>query len=233
MRFSWLWSWWGIQLAFGLFAAALQAGAAASFSIVFTFASSALFAMVGGRVLLDAKRSGELELLLVTPVGARGILREQWLALLRILRAPIYMVVVGGIAVAAGSIREFGGREIFGWLCGVCHLANAVLGVLAVTRVAMWFAMRVNSVLGIVGWTVGLVEVAPIALAYLLPVLGGTPGAYRSWPLIVPVLMLIKNVFVLRWAEARLRAEFRTGNRNEPEGLQVGGPAAAAVARAT
>src|SRR5262249_39566934 len=101
--------------------------------------------------------------------------------------------------------------ELLGLLFGLCHLANAVLGVLAVTRMGQWFAMRVNSEIGIVGWTVGLVEVAPIALAYLLPVLLSTPGGYRAWPLIVPVLMVGKNIFFLRWSEAKLRGEFRTG----------------------
>lgn len=190
-----------------------SAWAAVSFSIVFTFASSAMFALVGGRFLFDARRSGELELLLVTPVGARGILREQRLALLRILRTPILVVAVGGIAVAAGSVRVFDGAEVLGLLFGVCHLANAVLGILAVTRTGMWFATRANSAMGIVGWTVGLVEVAPIALAYLAPVLLGDPRLFAFWPLIVPVLLVFKNLFFLRWAEVRLRSEFRTGGR--------------------
>jgi ABC-type transport system involved in multi-copper enzyme maturation permease subunit len=183
--------------------------AAASFTIVFSFASSALFALVGGQFLFDAKRSGELELLLVTPVGARGILREQRLALLRILRAPLMAVIVGGIVVAVSSVREFAGMELVGLLFGGCQLANAVFGALAVARVGMWFALRANSVIGIVGWTVGLVEVAPIALAYLLPVLLADPRVFAFWPLFVPVGLLLKNLFFLRWAGVRLQAEFR------------------------
>ena len=191
---------------------------AATISIVFTFASSALFALVGGRFLFEARRSGELELLLVTPVGARGILREQRLALQRILRKPIYVVVLGAIAVAAGSIRAFEGREMVGLLFGLCHLANTALGVLAVSWVGMWFATRVNSAFGILGWTVGLVEVAPIALAYLLPVLFGTPRVYEFWPLVVLLLLAFKNLFFIRWAEVRLRAEFRTKDRIVADG---------------
>src|SRR5204863_7472156 len=105
----------------------------AGMAMVFTLVSSALFAFVAGRFLFEARRSGELELLLVTPVGAWVILREQRLALLRILRLPLYGVILGGVVVAAGSIREFEGRELFGLLFGLCNLANAALGVLAVS----------------------------------------------------------------------------------------------------
>ena len=188
--------------------------AAATGSMVFTFFSSGLFAFVGGRFLFEARRSGELELLMVTPVGAKGIVREQRLVLLRVIRSPLYLVIVGAVAVAVGSIRVYEGQELIGLLLGLCATANAALGVLAMSWVGMWFGVRVNSSLAIVGCAVGLVEIAPIVLAYLLPLpfLGAT-RIYQYWPVVVPVLMVIKNLFFIRWAHLRLLREFRIQDR--------------------
>lgn len=189
---------------------------AACVSVIFTFASSSLFAFVGGRFLFDARRSGELELLVVTPVGAKGILREQKLALLRVLRGPLYLVTIGAIVVAVGGIREYQRTELIGLLIGLCHTANAILGILAVCWTGMWFANRTTSIFGLIGWTVGVVEVLPIVVSFTLPLLlFGMRGVYDYWQVIVPVMMVIKNVFFIRWARARLHAEFPTKTRRE------------------
>ena len=111
-----------------------------------------------------------------------------------------------------------------GGALGVFQMAMApvvrVLDIIALCWVGMWFGLRARKPLYIMGWTVGLVEVAPIALAYLLPVLFGTTRVYAFWPLVVPLLLVFKNLFFIRWAQVRLRAEFRTKDRIGAEGFE-------------
>ena len=194
--------------------------AAASVSVVFSFASFGVFAFLAGRFFFESRRSGELELLLVTPVGAKGILREQRLALLRMLRGPFYLVLLGSIPVAACAVSVNTGNELVGLVLGLSQLANTALGILAVGSVGMWFGTRVNSTLAIVGYSVGLVEVLPLGAVYLLPIpFSGTTGVFQFWPLIVPLLFVGKNLFFIWWAWVRLRSEFRTRDRSVLDGL--------------
>jgi hypothetical protein len=190
--------------------------AAASVSQVFNLVSSALFAFVAGRFFFESRHSGELELLLVTPVGARGILREQRLALLRLLIGPLYLVVFGFIVAAAGAVFTFGERHVlFALIFGLCNMVGSVLGVLAICRVAMWFGTRANSLFAVIGQTVGLVMVAPLVLVYLVPLLlFGTSGDPSTWAVVAAPLLLIKNAFFLRWATRNLNREFRTTERS-------------------
>lgn len=185
--------------------------AATSVSQVFSLASSALFAFVAGRFFFESRRSGELELLLVTPVGARGILREQRLALLRLLIGPLYLVLFGAVLAAAGSLHAFGSRHVLAALIfGLSNMLSAVLSVLAVCRVAMWFGTRANSIFTLVGSTVGLVMIAPMVVIYLVPLLFfGVGGNLALWSTLAAPLLALKNLVFLGWATARLKREFR------------------------
>ena len=183
----------------------------AGLTSVFSFVTSGLFALVTGRFFFETRRSGELELLLVTPVGAKGILREQQLALLRMLRGPFYLAVVGSIAAAASSLSVFEGN-LLGLVPSLCIVANTALGLVAVGLVGMWFGSRAKSPFSLIGWSVGLVEVIPFALAYLAPFLFfNSKGAtlFRLWVLAVPVLFVSKNILFILWARQQLRREFR------------------------
>jgi ABC-type transport system involved in multi-copper enzyme maturation permease subunit len=185
--------------------------AATSVTVIFGFACSALFAFVAGRFFFEARRSGELELLLVTPTGAKGILREQRFALVRMLRGPFYLAVVGTIPVAASGVTLFEGKELLGLGLALCHVAEVASGIVAICWVAMWFGSRVHHSLAIIGWSVGLVELLPTALAYLLPavLLGWPQSILELWLIIVPPLLLLKNFIFIAFARDRLRKEFR------------------------
>lgn len=190
-------------------------------SAVLYFGASAIFAWVAGRFLLEARRSGELELLLPTPVGAMGIVRDQWFALLRLLRGPLILVVAGQIPAAARRIVVGQGMELLGLLSAVASMANAVLGVLAVSWMAMWLGSRVKRPVALIGWTVGVVELGAVILSYLVVflLLGViSPTANRRgnlvlvglWSVALPFLLVGKNLFFILWAHDRLRREFRT-----------------------
>lgn len=189
--------------------------AATSVSQVFTLASSALFAFIAGRFFFESRRSGELELLLVTPIGARGILREQRLALLRLLLGPLYLVLAGSIIATAGILHFNGENTLTGLFLGLCNMLGSVLGVLAVCRVSMWFGTRVNSPFALVGVTVGLVMVAPIAVVFATPILlFGKAGNPMLWSAVAAPLLVGKNILFLWWADRKLKGEFRTRERS-------------------
>ena len=186
--------------------------AAATTSVVFFVASTALFALMAGRFLLEARRSGELELLLVTPVGARGILREQRLAVLRLLMGPLYLVTLGAIIEAAASFH-LAGDGLGVVITNLCVVADSVLGILAVCRVAMWFGTRVNNSLALMGCAVGLVVVAPLVVLWLVPfLLLGASGAFESWLVLAALLTVAKDLFFIWWADRKLRQEFRSAD---------------------
>jgi ABC-type transport system involved in multi-copper enzyme maturation permease subunit len=188
-------------------------------SAVFSLASLGIFAFLAGRFFFESRRSGELELLLVTPVGARGILREQQLALLRILRGPFYLTLLGVIPLAASAIAVSEGNEMMGLLLALCQLAGTALGIVATCSVAMWLGSRVNSALALVGWSVGLVEILPLIAVFLLPML--LPGSFgaASWSTLIPLVLVIKNPIFIWWAWSRLERDFRTRPRRLFSGL--------------
>src|SRR5437588_8485901 len=77
------------------------------FAFLISFAQGALVAWAASRFFVDARRSGELELLLTTPEGARTIVDLQWGRLKQILRSPVAVmlipVLLQGVAVALMS----------------------------------------------------------------------------------------------------------------------------------
>ncbi|TAK95278.1 MAG: hypothetical protein EPO07_15630 [Verrucomicrobia bacterium] len=181
------------------------------------FGSSGLFAWVAGRFLFEARRSGELELLLSTPVGARGIVRDQWFALMRVLRGPLILVVIGALPHAARVIAMGAGTEMIGLLGALLTMANAVLGVFAMTWFGMWLGARVKRPIAIVGWAVGLVDVSAIVISYVVVFVIANLASPRGftypmllWSVALPFLFTLKNVGFIWWSHQQLCREFRT-----------------------
>ena len=194
--------------------ASRSAAVGATFSLVFQISSCAIFAMVSGRFLLESRRSGELELLLVTPVGARGILREQRLAMLRLMTGPLYLVLFGTLISAVSMMGLDGGGEFIFIVGGLANIASVMTGVFAVSVAGAWFATRQNNVFAVVGLAVGLVMIVPVAIAYLFPILFmRVTGLLELWMLLVPVLFVVKNVAFILWFRHCLQKEFRTRER--------------------
>lgn len=182
--------------------------AAVSANAVFGFMSAALFAFVAGRFLFDAKRNGELELLLVTPAGAKGILREQRFALVRLIRWPFYFAILGGICVAVSAV---GSQSMLGLAQGLSYLGGVASGILAACWMGAWVATWARNPFSLMGWTVGLVELLPVAIAYLLPLLlmGSQRMLFAGWIMFLPTLLVAKNLVLVAFAREKLRREFR------------------------
>ena len=95
-----------------------------------------------------------------------------------------------------------------------------VLDIIALCWMGMWFGLTLRRPVAIMGWTVGLVVGLPWFISYVFIIsasLGsnsgwnttGAPVFILLWLVAWPLLNLAKNIFFIRWAARRLRAEFR------------------------
>jgi len=182
-----------------------------------TLGAAALLAWGAGRSLFEARRSGELELLLCTPLGARDIVRGHWWALWRPLRAAWLLavfVLVLQFIFSMGSLARYPiylRSILMGW--AILIPANKVLDGVAICWVAMWFGLRAQKAMQVVAWTAGLVIVLPWAVKVLaLWALASEPPPAEKAPMLIllAVLVLAKNVFFIAWSAGKLRAELRT-----------------------
>jgi hypothetical protein len=196
-------------------------GAAYGLSVALRLIMMGLFAWMSGRFLCEARRNGELELLVTTTGGATGIVRDQWFAIVRLLRGPLVLIGVGAVPAAAASVSLgtiLGHAELGGLIAGVLNMGNAILGVFAICWVGMWRGLFARRPSQAVLWTVGLVEGIPL-LAGLVIVLmlrtwfaatGRTAGlAGWVWLLAIPLLEFGKNLFFIWWANRRLCSALR------------------------
>jgi hypothetical protein len=190
------------------------------------------------RFNVEARRSGLLELLLVTPLDGRAIITGQWRALLRMFGLPVVLLV---LVQLAGSV--FGQRATLGVMAAtagglvpslILNLAGAAAGALSMLAnmvALMWFGMWMgltskNASLATLK-TVVFVQVLPwlgisfasIAIAGILmstaALRGGAPSnaMMLSFPLLIAglsaALSLAKDAAFFIWARDRLFSRFR------------------------
>ncbi len=208
-------------LLFGSPLGVIGGGVLRSFFLLLHAGGLALFAWVAARFFLEARRKGEIELLLCTPVGARSIITGQWHGLMRLLQTPLVVLSLTSVPYAAAMIAGGSGpaglSEPLGLVGGLLHILNGILDVLAVCWVGMWFGLRATKPAAAIAWAVGLVEVIPWAITSLV-----FAGAYSSWTgpgispavmlwtLVFPFAYLGKNLFFIWWAREKLRNALRT-----------------------
>ena len=124
-----------------------------------------LFAWVASRFLIEARRTGELELLLTTPLGAEELVSTQWETLKSFARWPV-MVLVGlplilnGFGTALGR-AAIGFLETLFVLSLLLRAANTVLGVGVLFWLAPWLALQVTGQGRVIFWAVLLVRGLP------------------------------------------------------------------------
>ncbi len=190
-----------------------------TFSLVTTAIVGALFAWVASRFFVEARRTGELELLLTTPVGAREIVSAQWEDLMRQIRFPLAVMLVPfglQMLMMLFTINNFpsGFRGLYP-VTMVLSGVNTLVGTLAVCRVALWFGLRIIGQARVVLWTVLLTKIVPYAFAMIwrflfqslfLPI---TPGNWSamSWflTLLAPQLAtLLFFLWLIRFSRRQL-----------------------------
>jgi hypothetical protein len=199
----------GVYPSFGLAGAAIEGG---------------LFAWVASRFLVEARRTGELELLLTTPVGAETLISAQWETLKRLARWPVVVMAGLHLVVEIPFLLLAGPPSVLWRLYYVLALllnsANIILGVGALFWLAPWFGMRIAGQGRVVFWTVLVVKGCPFAISLIWPLLyrlmttwaGTSVGLRNLWSdsfwvfgfLVPPIATLLLYTWLIRAARRQL-----------------------------
>jgi hypothetical protein len=171
-----------------------------SLYLLVSIASGALLAWAAGRFLYEAQRSGELELLMTTPIGAENVISGNWRALCRPLRGAWLLVAfLVVISIISG---------------GTAYVAIAVLlrvlDIIALCWVGMYFGLVARKSISIVAWTVALVIGIPWLLLLLFELFATQSGAGARASMLWIPLIAAKDLFFITWASAKLKTQLRT-----------------------
>jgi len=122
-----------------------------------------MVAWVASRFLVGVRRTGDLELLLTTPVGAESLVADQWSALKRLFTRNVALLQAGMFLPVLGAAASSAGFEwhAFHTLGALLSLAGTFLGTAALCWLALWFALKARSQAGAVVWAVGLAKGVP------------------------------------------------------------------------
>ena len=148
------WGWWMLEWPLG-FGGAMLGGAVVAF--------------VASRFFASVRRSGELELLLTTPLGAATIVSEQWKALKRVFVVPVLLLqaamllpVLGGLAAMAS------GLPMYIVPSALVSFLNTFLGTAALCWLGLWFGLKARLQTGAIVWSVTLAQGVPWLLKAVL-----------------------------------------------------------------
>jgi hypothetical protein len=192
--------------------------------LITSIGSSALLAWAAARFFLDARRSGELELLMSTPVGAQEIVSGQWASLWRRLRWPFGFLVFTNLISPAMYIfqwRSFPGSYPFGFflLQNLFSIANSALSILATCWLGIWFGLRGRNtfsavmrtvVLGLgIPWLVSML--ANAVARWTIESISSPTGSWSYFILHIMVsgILMAMNIGFVVWAKRKLRRELR------------------------
>lgn len=187
-----------------------------------SLAGMTLLTYLAVRSLADARHSGELELLLTTPLGDRELVKVLWLQLRRLVRALTLVAVVNTVVQiayqalytqlpAAGFDNPV--WQILVWRLG--SILHAWLGNAALVWVGFWFGLRHRRPLAAVGWTFGLVGIlTPVAIQIVGSVLmlaasQAGMSSYSFYLFLQTLGLALAYSLWIRWAQGRLATRFR------------------------
>jgi hypothetical protein len=138
------------------------------FGLVTTAITGALFAWVASRFFVEARRTGELEMLLTTPLGAEQIVSTQWSVLQRLVRFPLAVTLVPmllqGVAMLLGGYRPSDLWRVYYAFSMVLSAVNIILSVCALCWLGLWFGLRVIGQGRVILWAVLIANGIPAVL---------------------------------------------------------------------
>ncbi len=163
-----------IPVLFGLVSSTSYWGVVSPLTLAATIVSGALFAWAASRFFVEARRTGELELLLTTPLGARRLVSTQWKVLKRELRWPlVVMLAPAFLQMVSFMVRvgsTIGPASSFGVHYAVSELidcVNTIFGVGALCWMGLWFGLRAGGQGRAIIWTVTVVKGLPYLISIL------------------------------------------------------------------
>ena len=191
--------------------------------------AGALFAWAASRFLVEAWRTGELELLLTTPFGIRQLVTAQWRTLKRLLRWPMLVMLAPAcltLIFAAATKQYWLGPtsslfRLHYVVSELLYCANLFMGMGALCWMGLWFGLQAVGQSRTILWAVGVAWGPPYLLGILSSILFSAVGAYsfRRGPglefLIAQWLPQFVNlayyVTLIYTARRRLLSELTTG----------------------
>jgi hypothetical protein len=177
-----------------------------------------LAATAATRCLVEARRSGALELLLSTPLKDEDYLRGQWMAVWRQLLGPVALLAIANSLLMPPPIigqLHPGLPHEFPVVLVAFLGANALVMLVevgAVGWVGMWMALSSKQPSHAVAKTFLLVVLLPSLLCSGFPIYA---PASRMMPWISlfgmthPLVLMLKDLLFMLWARRRTRGQFR------------------------
>jgi hypothetical protein len=178
----------------------------------------ALLAWAASRFFIEGRQTGELELLLTTPLGAEAIISGQWNALKRLLRWPVAAMLTAIILQYFFNHASWSRPSTGIWpnilVALPLSIGHVLLGTGAGCWAGLWFGFKARRQVGAIVWTVGLTRGVP----FLMSVFGqlilfsflsifSSPRAfsYANFPWVLSqVAVLFFYLWLIRWAKRRL-----------------------------
>lgn len=153
------------------------------FAITAGLIGGAIVAWTASRFFVGVRRTGDLELLLTTPVGAATIVSDQWNVLKRlfawpvlVMQAPMLPQILSALSALPAAATGAAGPEPF---LKLVTLANTFLGAAALCWLGLWFGLKARTQAAAIVWSVGLAKGIPSLVSLL-----GVLAAQMAWGLL-------------------------------------------------
>jgi len=169
-----------------------------------------LFAWAASRFFFEARRTGELELLVTTPVGAKTIVSAQWNALWRMVRWPLVaMILPFCFQVLTMGMHLASSWHIVYMFSTLLGLINTVLGVLVLFWLGMWFGLKsptqTIAIVRAVAWGKGVPICLSLASLLIINLAGSILGFGSLRNLIIPLLPQVVVIAYYLWLLKRMK----------------------------
>jgi hypothetical protein len=181
-----------------------------------------LFAAAASWFFVEARRSGELELLMTTPVGATTILSAQWNRLKRLFQWPAAVMAAPIPLIGLFSLMWYRGYprgSMAGYILlnSLLSAVDVVFGIAAICWTGLWFGLKARSLTGAIIWTVGLGKGVPFLITILAQIVvsalinrfASANGGVVWLVILAPqVAILWYYMKLIQWARRRLAGQF-------------------------
>ena len=191
------------------------------FGFVAMAAAGALVACAASRFVVEAQRTGELELLLTTPLGAESLASTQWDMLKRIIRLPLLVMLspffFQGAIMLMSVFSQSDSWKVGYALSVLLGIAVTILGVGALCWLALWFGFQglgqgrtiIRTVVVAKGLPYLLSLASGLLLQFMAPRQFAFPNRWSVLPLLLGTLapqvaILLFYVFLIRLARSHL-----------------------------
>jgi hypothetical protein len=147
----------------------------------------AIVAWVASRFFVGVRRTGDLELLLTTPVGAQSVVEDQWKVLKRLFAWPVLFMQAPMLPQFLTGISALHANSTSGLRADLTFLrlltvGNAFLGAAALCWLGLWFGLRSRTQAGAIVWTVGLAKGLPSLLSLVCSISSGAMTSSAAGP---------------------------------------------------